>query len=137
MVVASASNAQTVYRCEAEGQFSYSHEPCVGAKAIDTTPTQGLDKSSGNSRKGADVRRAELDKAVGEAIRPLTGLNAEQRVKQQRRFKLPPAAKLECNLLDRQLERQAKAELTAKPERLSAAQLALFESRKRYRDLGC
>ncbi len=135
--VVSASYAQTVYRCETDAQISYSHEPCVGAKAVDTTPTQGLDKSSGKSRKGADVRRAELNKAVGEAMRPLTGLDAEQRVAQQRRFKLPPAAKLECQLLDARLERQATAERTARPERLPDAQQALFESRQRYREMGC
>jgi len=137
MLAASASNAQTVYRCEAKGQVSYAHEPCVGAKAIDTTPTQGLDKSSGKSRKGAEVRRAELDKVVGEAIRPLTGMDATQRAKHQRRFKLPTAAKLECDLLDNRLERQATAERTARPESLPAAQQALFESRQRYRELGC
>lgn len=32
--------AQTVYRCGSGGRVVYSHEPCVGAKAVDTTPTQ-------------------------------------------------------------------------------------------------
>lgn len=41
---ASATQAQTVYRCEAPGKVMYSHEPCVGAKAVDTTPTQGKNK---------------------------------------------------------------------------------------------
>lgn len=43
---------KTVYRCESAGKVAYSHEPCVGAREVDTTPTQGLDKMSGHSRKG-------------------------------------------------------------------------------------
>ena len=57
--------AQTVYKCESKGAVTYSHEPCMGAKVVDTTPTQGLDKSSGSSRKGADVRQVELEQGHG------------------------------------------------------------------------
>lgn len=38
-----------------------------------TPPTQGMDKSTGVSRKGKDVQRAELQEAVAAALRPLTG----------------------------------------------------------------
>lgn len=133
----SAGQAQTVYRCEAKGQVSYSHEPCVGARPVDTTPTQGLDKSSGVSRKGSDVRRAELDKVMGDAMRPITGLDDSQRATLHRRFKLPHAAKLECALLDSRLESQEAAERSASPQNLHAAQWELFQSRKRYRELNC
>jgi hypothetical protein len=129
--------AQTVYRCEAQGKVVYSHEPCVGAKPVDTTPTQGLDKSSGKSRKGADVRRAETDKMFGEAIRPMTGLDPKQRDTLHRRFKLPHAAKLECAVLDTRLTGQEAAERNAAPQDLKSAQQELFESRKRYRELSC
>ena len=132
-----AGQAQTVYRCEAKGQVSYSHEPCVGARPVDTTPTQGLDKSSGVSRKGADVRRAELGKVMGDAMRPITGLDDSQRATLHRRFKLPHAAKLECALLDTRLENQEVAERNASPQNLHAAQWDLFQSRKRYRELSC
>ncbi|WP_322316050.1 DUF4124 domain-containing protein [Hydrogenophaga sp.] len=134
---AMAATAQTVYRCEAQGKVGYSHEPCVGAKPVDTTPTQGLDKSSGKSRKGADVRRAETDKMFGEAIRPITGMDQKQRDTLHRRFKLPHAAKLECAVLDSRLTGQEFAERNAAPQSLKAAQQELFESRKRYRELSC
>ena len=39
---ATLSSAQQVYRCESGGHVSYSHEPCLGAQAVDTTPTQRL-----------------------------------------------------------------------------------------------
>lgn len=129
--------AQTVYRCEAQGKVVYSHEPCVGAKPVDTTPTQGLDKSSGKSRKGADVRRAETDKMFGDAMRPITGLDHKQRDTLHRRFKLPHAAKLECAVLDTRLTSHEAAERNAAPQSLKAAQQELFESRKRYRELSC
>ena len=58
----SASHAQTVFRCEVNGRVTYSHEPCVGARRVDTTPKQGLDTSNEKSRKGADVRNAEVNK---------------------------------------------------------------------------
>jgi hypothetical protein len=132
-----AAQAQTVYRCEVKGRITYSHEPCVGARAVDTTPTQGLDKSSGVSRKGADVRRAEVDKVVGDALRPLTGLDDSQRATLHRRFKLPHVAKLECALLDSRLESQEAAERGASPQNLHAAQWDLFQSRTRYRELNC
>lgn len=134
---ASAAAAQTVYRCEAQGKVVYSHEPCVGAKPVDTTPTQGLDKSSGKSRKGADVRRAETDKMFGDAMRPITGLDQQERATLHRRFKLPHAAKLECAALDARLTDQEAAERNAAPQTLKAAQQELFESRKRYRELSC
>lgn len=134
---ADASPAQTVYRCESGNKVSYSHEPCVGAKPVDTTPTQGLDKSTGVSRKGKDVRKAELDKMFGDATRPITGLSDQQRATLHRRFKLPHAAKAECTLLDVRLAGQEADERKAAPKDLAAAQTALFESRKRYRDLRC
>lgn len=137
LCVSAGSQAQTVYRCEVNGKVAYSHEPCVGAKAVDTTPTQGLDKSSGVSRKGADVRRAEFDKMMGEAFRPITGLDDQQRATLHRRFKLTHAAKAECAWLDTRLESQEAAERTAQPEALKRAQQALFESRQRYRELRC
>lgn len=136
-VAASASHAQTVYRCEINGKVAYSHEPCLGAKPVDTTPTQGLDKSSGKSRKGADVRHAEANKVFDDAMRPITGMDEQQRATMHRRFKLPHAAKLECTWLDSRLVSQEADERTASPQNLQAAQLALFESRRRYRELSC
>ncbi len=138
VMMASTVHSQAVYRCESQGKVSYSHEPCVGAKAVNTTPTQGLDKSSGKSRKGADVRKAEIDKTMSEAIRPITGLDHEQRQTLHRRFKLPHAAKLECAVLDTRLaSHEADERAAGSPKDLQTAQQSLFESRKRFRDLRC
>ena len=84
----SSSYAQTVYRCKSNGSVVYSHEPCLGAQAVDTTPTQGLDKSSGQSRKGADVQKSETNKAMAEALQPIFGETPAEREKRHRRFKL-------------------------------------------------
>ncbi|MDO9437557.1 DUF4124 domain-containing protein [Hydrogenophaga sp.] len=134
----SASHAQTVFRCEVNGRVTYSHEPCIGARPVDTTPTQGLDKSSGKSRKGADVRNAELNKIMGDAMRPITGLDDQQRLTLHRRFKLPHAAKLECAVLDTRLNSQeSSVSKASSPQDLQAAEMSLFESRKRFRELRC
>lgn len=77
MLLATAARAQ-IYRCELGGKVSYSDEPCVGAKVVDATPTQGMDKMTGSTRKGADVLRDENRKAVDAALQPLTGLDHEQ-----------------------------------------------------------
>ncbi|SFV00255.1 hypothetical protein SAMN04489707_10692 [Paenacidovorax caeni] len=66
-----------VYRCETAGKVSYSDAPCVGAKEIDATPTQGMDKMTGASRKGADVQRAEHNPLMADALKPLTGMSPE------------------------------------------------------------
>jgi len=129
--------AQTVYRCESNGRATYSHEPCPGAKAVDTTPTQGLDKSSGVSRKGADVRRDETNRTFSEAMRPITGKTHEERITSHRRFKLSASAQAECKVLDERIPREHAAELKATPATLKGAQFALFRSRARYRELGC
>lgn len=129
--------AQTVYKCESKGGVTYSHEPCLGASVVDTTPTQGLDKSSGTSRKGADVRQIEQNKAMADALRPIFGETAEQMEKRHRRFKLSPADRMECDNLDARLLQQGAAARRADKAAAARAQTDLFESRKRYRELRC
>lgn len=46
---------------------------------VDTTPTQGLDKLSGVSRKSPEAQRDEQQKQIIEALYPLTGMTHEQR----------------------------------------------------------
>lgn len=131
------SEAQTVYKCESKGAITYSHEPCMGAKVVDTLPTQGLDKSSGRSRKGADVRQIEQNKAIAEALNPIFGETATQREKRHRRFKLPPAERFECDNLDGRLVRLETETRGADKPAAARAEVGLFESRKRYRELRC
>lgn len=136
-VCCNVAHAQAVYRCEAKGKVSYSHEPCVGATVVDTTPTQGLDKSSGVSRKGRDVRREENSKMFNDAVRPLTGRSHEEAKILHRRFKLPASVKLECQWLDARLPAQEAAVKKAGAASREAAETRLFLSRSRYRNLGC
>jgi hypothetical protein len=130
--------AQTVYRCEtAKGKVSYSNEPCIGAKVVDTTPTQGLDKSSGVSRKGSDVQREQTRKALNEALRPLTGKSHEEMKVAERRYKLPASVKLECQWLDAQLPAQEAAVKSGDAQSKEKSEAQLFLSRSRFRNLGC
>lgn len=131
------AQAQSVYRCETNGRVAYSHEPCVGAKVVDTTPTQGLDKSTGVSRKGRDVQREELNRALNEAVRPITGRSHEQAKLLERRFKLPASAQAECDQLDMRLPDQEQAVRTSTPAARAEAEVQLFLSRRRFRELGC
>ena len=93
------AHAQDVYRCEPQGKVSYSHEPCIGAIVVDTTLTQGLDKSTGVTKRGRDVQRAQHRKALHEALRPLTGKSHEEMKVAERRQKLPASVQLECQWL--------------------------------------
>lgn len=104
---------------------------------MDTTPTQGLDKSSGKSRKGADVINNEQDKAFAEAFRPLTGMDAEQRETLQRRFKLATDAKMECARLDGILAAQQAAVRTAGKPAVAGVEASLLVTRRRFRELRC
>jgi hypothetical protein len=115
----------------------YTHEPCLGAKSVDTTATQGLDKSSGQSKKGADVRKIENNKAMAEALQPLFNETPSQREVRHRRFKLPVDQKLECAKLDEQLPVQEATLRNMNKVGAAKSELVLFESRKRFRELRC
>lgn len=129
--------AQAVYRCESNGRVAYSHEPCVGAKRVDTTPTQGLNQWTGVVRKGPDVRREETSRALNEAVRPLTGRSHEQAKVLEGRFKLPASAQAECRLLDVSLPVQDKAARSHGEKTRSDSEASLYRSRKRFHELGC
>jgi len=129
--------AQPVYRCETKGKVAYSHEPCVGAKVVDTTPTQGLDKFTGQSRKGKDVRQNEYNRLFDDAVKPITGKTHEEMAVQRRRYKLSPADQRECRALDERLRMEEAAVRQASPGAAQQAEAKLFLSRHRYRDLRC
>lgn len=131
------AQAQSVYRCETHGRVGYSQEPCIGAQVVDTTPTQGLDKSTGVSRKGHDVQREEFKRSINEAMRPLTGMSHEQTKVFERRLKLPATAQVECKLLDERLLDHEQAVRTSTQAAKAEAEVQLFLSRRRVRELGC
>ncbi len=136
-LASSSTLAQPVYKCKSNGHVVYSHEPCLGAHVVDTTPTQGLDKSSGTSRKGADVQRSETNKAMTKALEPIFGETAEPYELRHKRFKLPPNDRTECATLDARLSAQETAVRNAAKGEAAGAEAALFQSRKRFRELGC
>jgi hypothetical protein len=137
VLAVSAPCAQTVYKCKSNGPVVYSHEPCLGAQVVDTRPTQGLDKLSGTSRKGADVQRSETNKAMSKALEPIFGETAQQYELRHKRFKLPLKDRAECATLDTRLPAHETAARNAEKDAAAAAEATLFESRKRYRELGC
>lgn len=126
-----------VYRCETAGKVSYSDAPCVGAKEIDTTPTQGMDKMTGASRKGADVQRAEHNALMADALKPLTGMSPEQYRVYKHRFKLSPRDKAECTRLDTELPELKQRAATAPASDKALAEVELYKARKQFNDLNC
>ena len=135
-LVATTASAQ-VYRCEHGGKVSYSDEPCVGAKMVDATPTQGMDKMTGSSRKGAEALRDERRKIMDSAFQPLTGLNHEQMNVERRRQKLSPDAKATCRNLDRQLPQLEKQAGGASASQKQGAEADLYRARRAFFELKC
>lgn len=123
--------AQTVYRCESGKSVSYSHEPCVGAKAVDVTPTQGMDTWSGVQRRSLEIQGRENRILMDKALQPITGLTSSQMDVQRRRYQQSPAEKFECSRLDGQL-----LQASAVPNSREADE-QLFRFRSRYRELRC
>ncbi|MFG6430280.1 DUF4124 domain-containing protein [Roseateles sp. LYH14W] len=130
--------SRTVYKCEEGGKVNYSDSPCLGATKVDVEPTRGLNKSSGRELQGQDVRNERLREGMAEAIKPLTGMNAQQVDQFGRRQRLSPEAQRQCRALDRELPMAEAAEDAAKVgAELKAAQKRLLDARTAYRKLGC
>lgn len=136
-VAAFSAQAQAVYKCQSETAVVYSHEPCLNAAVVDARPAQEMGKSSGQSRKGADVRKSENGKAKARAMEPVSGETKEQSETRSRRLKLTTEARQECVKLDGVLPSlEADARSSGKPAAPNAEQ-RLLESRKRFRELRC
>ena len=142
--VALSSNAQhlpapsrTVFKCQIEGKTVYSDDPCPGAKRLEIEPTRGLDRYSGRQRVGADVQRERRNELLAEAVRPLTGMTAEETKVFERRVRLEPNARRLCYRLDVAIPEAEKAERRARPSEMPEVQADLFALRSRYRELKC
>lgn len=124
-VVATAAMAQgPVYKCSENGKTSYSHVPCLNATVVDTTPTQGLDKSTGKSMKGEDVKAEIRRQQKSESFyKPLFGETAEETNRRHRRAKFTPEDRAACYKLDPLMQSE-------KGERL-------LEVRMQYYKLNC
>jgi hypothetical protein len=130
--------SRTVYKCQQDGKTVYSDSPCLGAQRLDVEPTRGMDKSSGRSRVGADVQRERINEAVATAVRPITGMSADQFEVARRRVSLPAAQQRACKQLDQAIP-SAEAEERAAPPgpSLAAAQRKLYDLRVAYRNGRC
>ena len=129
--------APTVYRCEANGRITYSDAPCVGAKVVDATPTQGMDKMTGQSRKGKDAQTTEMNTAFDKAVQPLTGRTHEEMDVMRRRIKLSGREQAECTSLDRKLPPLEANAAGASGSTKVHADIELYKARKRFFDLKC
>jgi len=97
-----------------------------------------MSKSTGRELTGSDVRREVFREQLSDAVRPITGMNAQQLDQAGRRMKLSSEAQVACRQLDQALPLAEQAERAAQgSSALKAQQLELFKLRKRYRELGC
>jgi BMFP domain-containing protein YqiC len=137
-LAASGAGAQRVYKCTSGSSVSYSHVPCFDAQVVDVVPTQGMDRASGISRKGADVQRTEHRAMLAHALKPLNGMDEKQFDQFSDRQRLDPQAREACDQLDARLAQQeAQAAQPGTDAERKAYATLLFESRQRHRRLRC
>ncbi|WP_051953904.1 DUF4124 domain-containing protein [Xenophilus azovorans] len=128
---------QQVYRCESGGKVAYSDAPCIGAKVIDATPTQGMDKMAGRSRKGREVQRSEMNRQFDEALHPLHGRSHEEMNVLRKRVYLSGRDRQQCVRLDGLLPTlEADAARATGPAK-ARADVDLYKARKQFFDLKC
>lgn len=144
MVFACSSHAamdksKTIYKCMQGKKVIYTDEPCIGGTEPEIVPTQGLDKDTGKSLKGKDVQAIERREIWYEHfMKPLTGMSREDHKILNERMKLPPRDKEECYKLDSKLMSDKESVKTATDKMTKQqAELNLFETRKRFKDLKC
>src|SRR6218665_1642293 len=135
-----ASN--TVYRCEQGGKVIYTDEPCMNAKEVDVTPTEGMNKWSGKervapalqNRQATELRRKEL----GKALRPLTGQDDEKWQESLKHESRPAETRNECRRLDNLIPAlKESAAGAARSGDKQNAETALYNARNRFKDLKC
>ena len=129
--------SRVIYKCQVAGKIAYTDEPCLGAKRLDIEPSRGLNKFSGKEMIGADVQRENYRDMMGDAIRPIAGLDRQQYATVHRRVNLAGAAKVECGLLDQSIPRSEAMEAASSREARPAIQRDLLTLRKRFKELRC
>lgn len=136
-VMLSATAQSKVYRCETNGKVAYSDAPCVGAKEIDATPTQGMDRMSGKSSKGREVQRDEFNRQFDKALQPLHSRGRDEMDVLRRRVSLPASHQQQCSRLDSLLPVLEGEAAHAAGGAKAAADVNLYKARKRFFDLNC
>lgn len=126
-----------VYRCDTNGKVAYSDAPCVGARVVDATPTQGADKLGGASRKGREVQRDEYTTSLDNATRPLHGRSHDEMNVLRRRVNMPGRDQRTCARLDSQIPMLEAGSGSATGEAKARADVDLYKARKQFFDLKC
>jgi hypothetical protein len=93
------AQARSVFKCTEGDKTVYSDAPCLGAQKIDAQPTRGLNKFTGKEATGRDVSLEKQHEAFAQAIKPISGMSADQLALAGRRLKLSTAAQQECKRL--------------------------------------
>jgi hypothetical protein len=123
---------RSVYKCTEHGRTSYSDAPCLGAERLHIEPSRGVGKAV-----GPDVQRERHREMLAEAVRPLTGMDAQQLDIHGRRMKLSVEAQRECRSLDALIPKEEGSERRADGEQRHALKASLFNLRLRQRNLRC
>jgi len=130
-------SSPTAFKCEKDGKVAYSDVPCLGGERLEVKPTRGLNKMSGATRVGADVRAERLNEQMADALHPVFGETPEQRAKRLRRARLAPAAQRHCRALDSGIEDAEGLEKKTSGSARADVQVGLYRLRQQYSDLGC
>lgn len=83
------------------------------------------------------MQRTELNHALDDALRPLTGKSRDEMDVMRRRVKLPLRDQGECRQLDARLPELETAALRETGATRAKADVDLYQARKRYFDLKC
>lgn len=129
-VVVVPAGAQTVYKC---GPRSYSQMPC--SKRIVNTADAPVPAKANPSQ--TDVRRLEANRAVARSLRRLPGESAQAFHTRQRRARLLETDREECARLDTRIPVEQSRLGNPGADEVREAELALAQSRKRFRQLRC
>ncbi len=129
--------SRTVYKCTTDGKVVYSDEPCLGAEKINAEPTRGLNQFTGNVQRGRDVQNEMNREAFAQAVRPLTGMDANQLAVESRRQQLTPDARRQCQKLDQDIQLGEAKERAVIGDERSQVQQVLFNNRALHKRIGC
>ena len=121
-----ATFAAPVYKCTVNGKTAYSDAPCLGAKEVDVTPTQGMNKWTGTEKKPGTQIAQEITDTNRKAIEKGLGLPEGYIEKESRYSQLKPAEQRECRLLESQMA-MLKAERPTNEQALYVARMRFFK----------
>ena len=129
--------SRTIFKCENSGKVMYSDSPCIGAKRLEIQPTRGVNQLTGIKQIGNDVAQEQYREAIATALRPLTGMDANQLNHAGRRNNLKPEIKRICKILDQEIPSLEHQERSLSGEKLSILQRDLLIKRLSFKNNGC